>query len=180
LIDLAAWIFPGTIPVGVLLSRVKIEQTGPCNVRTHLQPSFSDNDNARSGPTESMIPMNDNKPAPQATVLVVDNEPLVMLGTVVMLRELGYTVTSTELADQALAQFESDDAPAILVTDYAMPKMTGVHLAEAVLRLKPETRVLLVTGHENIGETTPSDWQFLSKPFSCAELRGALTRLETR
>jgi CheY-like chemotaxis protein len=121
--------------------------------------------------------MNDNSPAQSATVLVVDNDPLVMLGTVVMLRELGYSVTSTELANNALEQFDREDPPAILVTDYSMPQMTGIHLAECAVKLKPDTRVLLVTGHENIAEKMPSDWRLLSKPFSSVELRNALSQL---
>ena len=153
-------------------------QYGLCYVHTRLQPSLSGSRKA-SGRTESVFPMNDNSPALKTTVLVVDNEPLVMLGTVVMLRELGYTVTSTEQANHALEQFDRGDAPDILVTDYAMPQMTGIHLAECAVKLKPDTRVLLVTGHENIAETMPSDWQFLSKPFSSVELRNALTRLGT-
>jgi DNA-binding NtrC family response regulator len=123
--------------------------------------------------------MNDNISAHKETVLVVDNEPLVMLGTVVMLRELGYTVSSTEQASCALEQFSRDDAPAILVTDYSMPQMTGIHLAECAVKLKPETRVLLVTGHENIAEIMPAGWQLLSKPFSSVELHHALARLHT-
>jgi FixJ family two-component response regulator len=141
--------------------------------------SFSDAIEIRNDPSESLIAMSDTKPASHATVLVVDNEPLVMLGTVVMLRELGYTVTSTALTDHALLQFDGDDAPAILVTDYAMPTMTGIDLAESALKRKPTTRVLLVTGHEKIDEPLPPDWQFLSKPFSSAELRNAMARLES-
>jgi CheY-like chemotaxis protein len=147
-------------------------------VRRHS--SFSKSCGTNKVTTESLTPMNDNKPLPKANVLVVDNDPLVMLGTVMMLRELGYRVTSTELPEQALKQFDGDNAPDILVTDYAMPKMSGFRLAKAAARLKPNTSVLLVTGHSEIQEIVPSEWQFLSKPFSSSELQNALERMEMR
>ena len=116
--------------------------------------------------------------AANKTVLVVDNDPLVMLGTAVMLREIGYRVVTATVPNDALGEFERDGAPSILVTDYSMPAMTGVELAHAALSLHPDTRILIVTGHSELDEHLPGDWQLLTKPFSSAELRDALARLE--
>jgi CheY-like chemotaxis protein len=111
------------------------------------------------------------------TVLVIDNDPIVLLGTAVMMRELGYDVQSTGSTDEAIAAFEAADAPDILVTDYSMPKMTGVDLARGIIRARPATRVLLVTGHLHIDDDMPDEWKILTKPFSCAELGHALYQL---
>ena len=116
--------------------------------------------------------------AANKTVLVVDNDPLVMLGTAVMLREIGYSVVSATAPRDALGAFQRDLVPAILVTDYSMPTMTGVELAQAVLQLHPTTRILIVTGHSELDENLPTDWGLLTKPFSSFELRDALLRLE--
>lgn len=111
------------------------------------------------------------------TALVVDNDPLVMLGTVVMLREIGYIVVSALSGEDALDMIARGKVPGILVTDYSMPNMTGVELAHAVIRLHPNTRVLVVTGHSELDEELPAQWRLLTKPFSSAELRDALVRL---
>jgi CheY-like chemotaxis protein len=147
------------------------------DLRFHGYAPVKHTDTATANLTESPDPMAADTSSPKPSVLVVDNDPLVLLGTVVMLRELGYPVTSTDAAEHSLAWFETEEAPAILVTDYAMPKMNGVELGQAVIRLKPSTQVLIVTGHDSIGDEIPCEWQCLSKPFSCAELRSALERL---
>ena len=115
--------------------------------------------------------------AANKTVLVVDNDPLVMLGTAVMLREIGYRVVTATSPQEALGAFQRDGVPSILVTDYSMPKMTGVELAKTVLDLHHDTRILIVTGHSELDEHLPANWGLLTKPFSSVELRDALLRL---
>ena len=128
--------------------------------------------------SHEMLMMDIKVQAANKTVLVVDNDPLVMLGTAVMLREIGYHVVTATSPQDALGAFQHDDAPSILVTDYSMPVMTGVELAEAVLRLHAATRILIVTGHSELDEHLPDEWQLLTKPFSSVELRDALVRLD--
>jgi CheY-like chemotaxis protein len=121
--------------------------------------------------------MNETGQVYERTALVIDNDLIVLMGTVAMMRELGYTVRSTVLVHDAIAAFDAADPPDILVTDYSMPEMTGVNLAREVTTLKPLTHVLLVTGHNHINDDMPDGWQVLTKPFSSAALRHALDQL---
>jgi CheY-like chemotaxis protein len=109
------------------------------------------------------------------TALVIDNDLLILMGTAHMMRELGYAVQSTAQIDEAIAAFEGPNPPDMLITDYSMPKMIGVDLAHRILSIRPETRVLLITGHDMI-DGLPEGWGILTKPFSENELMLALDR----
>ncbi|MBF0552685.1 MAG: response regulator, partial [Deltaproteobacteria bacterium] len=64
-----------------------------------------------------------------------------------MLERLGYMVTAKSSGVEALeAVREHPDGFDLLITDMAMPNMTGDKLAQAVLRLRPDIPVILCTG----------------------------------
>lgn len=90
-------------------------------------------------------------PAPPITgtervLLVDDEEALVALGKE-MLRRLGYHVTAFTSSVEALDYFRShpDDFD-VVVSDYTMPKITGVVLGLELLRLRPKLPIIIVTG----------------------------------
>ena len=67
-----------------------------------------------------------------------------------MLKSLGYKVHSETDSRKALRLLRSDPrAFDLLLTDVAMPGMTGDELAKRVLALKPELPVILMTGHSD-------------------------------
>jgi FixJ family two-component response regulator len=67
-----------------------------------------------------------------------------------VLGTLGYQVRSFSSPREALAAFLADpEACDLLVTDYTMPKMTGVELGAAVLKKRPELPVIVCTGFNN-------------------------------
>ena len=80
-------------------------------------------------------------------VLYVDDEPqLVQVGQR-RLERLGYTVTTATDGRAALKVFS--DRPAdfdIVVADHLMPRMTGLDLARELIRIRPEIRIILLTG----------------------------------
>ncbi len=112
-----------------------------------------------------------------STVLVVDNDPLVLLGTTVMLREFGLNPVPAANAGAALAMIEDGLNPAVLVTDYAMPMMDGVALAHKICASNSTVKVLFVSGHPALDETLANGWMLLPKPFTSLELRTALEAL---
>jgi PAS domain S-box-containing protein len=81
-------------------------------------------------------------------ILLVDDEPqLVTIGQQ-MLARLGYRVTATDDSLEALEIFRAQpEAFAVVITDMAMPKMSGIELSRAVRAIRPETPVILCTGH---------------------------------
>jgi CheY-like chemotaxis protein len=61
------------------------------------------------------------------SVLVVDDDPLVLSNTVAMLEDLGHRVTTASSADDAFGQLRTERFD-LLLTDHAMPRMTGAQL----------------------------------------------------
>jgi CheY-like chemotaxis protein len=109
------------------------------------------------------------------TILVVDDDPGVLRVTSASLRRFGYVVIEARSGEQALAASRRETGVIhLLVTDVVMPGMSGRALADAVLRERPTTRVLFVSGypdgtiahhgvvHEGVA--------LLSKPYERAEL----------
>jgi CheY-like chemotaxis protein len=62
------------------------------------------------------------------TILVVDDDELVLINTVAMLEDLGHNVISANSGDEALHAMAKADVVDVLVTDHVMPRMTGVEL----------------------------------------------------
>jgi CheY-like chemotaxis protein len=109
-----------------------------------------------------------------ATVLFVDDEQLVLDSAAEMAEELGYRVLRAASGEEAVAAVEAHPEVALVVSDYAMPGMTGVALAAVVAERWPDLPFLLATGHAGPwpeGEGTPIR---LAKPFSLGQLSDAL------
>jgi hypothetical protein len=64
------------------------------------------------------------------TVLAVDDDALVLMNTVAMLEDLGHTVFEAYSGKGALDILRREDSIDLVVTDQAMPKMTGTELAK--------------------------------------------------
>jgi CheY-like chemotaxis protein len=114
------------------------------------------------------------KEAASCTALVVDNDELVRLGTVVMLREIGFTMMTAPDGPSGLVLIDAAKMPDILVTDYEMPGMNGIELATTITSKSPGVHVLIVTGHNDLGQDIPGHWQVLQKPFTSLEMQSAL------
>ena len=116
------------------------------------------------------------------TILAVDDDGLVLANTVSMLEELGHRGIAASSGRQAIGLFENEGPVDIVITDYSMPHMTGLELAEALLKLQPDLPILLVTGYAEIknGARLPK----LSKPFTQAQLadklRGSRLKVQAR
>ena len=114
------------------------------------------------------------KPARRRTVLVVDDDPLVLASTAEMLEDLGHAAVEAESGQEALELLRGGARMDLVVTDYAMPGMTGLQLAEELHRLQPRLPVLLATGYAELQGTALSGLVRLSKPFGQEELAGAI------
>ncbi|MFP4106238.1 MAG: PAS domain S-box protein [Phycisphaerae bacterium] len=105
------------------------------------------------------------------TVLVVEDDEAVRRLVVRVLRNIGYTVLETGNAREAMPLGEHyDDRIDLLVTDVVMPGMNGIQLSKVLRTVRPEMRVLLITGYANrkegISESIPADADLLVKPFT--------------
>lgn len=110
----------------------------------------------------------------QLSVLVVDDDLLVLENTAAMLEDLGHIVVEARSGDEALALLRRTRTVDLIVTDYAMPGMTGLQLASAVAAERPETVILMSTGYADIPSDARSSLPRLSKPFDQAALARAI------
>ena len=99
-------------------------------------------------------------------ILVVDDEPGVRTFMAATLREAGYDAREAEDVGVALARLESDP-PELLLTDFSMPGMSGLELAERARARTPELKVLIVSGYADAAALDKSAARpaLLRKPF---------------
>ncbi|MGG5809868.1 PAS domain-containing protein [Falsiroseomonas sp. CW058] len=107
-------------------------------------------------------------------VLLVDDEALVLESTAAMLEELGYDVIRAASGEEALGALARHPHLGLVVTDYAMPGMTGATLAQRVAERRPGLPVILATGHAGPWPDTPGAPARLAKPYSLTELSEAV------
>jgi CheY-like chemotaxis protein len=112
-----------------------------------------------------------------ATILVVDDDPLITMSTIDMLEDLGHKVIEANSAHRALEILETGQAVDLLITDHAMPGMSGIELAEAVRQKRPSLPVILATGYGDLPGGKTTDLPRLPKPYLQAQLREHIDRL---
>jgi len=110
------------------------------------------------------------------TALVVDDEQLVRMSTSEMLIDLGYSVVEASCGEEAMRLIGAGMKFDVLVTDHLMPGMSGTDLATAVRSLKPDARVLVVSGYAKSEEIDPA-LPRLAKPFRKDELAQSLSQI---
>jgi two-component system cell cycle sensor histidine kinase/response regulator CckA len=125
--------------------------------------------------------VNSGPPAPAPsrrggeTVLVVEDEPGIRALMRKILQKQGYEVLEARNGEEALALAEERSAPIdLLLADVEMPEMSGFELATRLKALRPEMKILFVSGLpadelERFGPP-PAQASFLRKPFSLAAL----------
>lgn len=135
-------------------------------------PVANANTAARPQPASS-IP-SDSGSMPTLNILLVDDDRLVLVNTTAMLEEFGHRVTAVSSAHQALTLLRTTDPFDVLVTDHAMPQMTGADLAAAAAQMRPGLPVLLVSGYAELPAEVSRDLRRLGKPFTIEELENAI------
>jgi PAS domain S-box-containing protein len=124
-----------------------------------------------------------------ATLLFVEDEPLVRELTVKFLNRSGFTVFEAADGVEALELSRRHEGVIdLLVTDVVMPRMGGRELALALLAERPRLRVLFISGYTDdagdLREVAGDAGDFLQKPFRpevlVARVRGLLERADSR
>jgi CheY-like chemotaxis protein len=111
------------------------------------------------------------------TVLAVDDDALVLMNAVGMLEDLGHTVFEAYSGTEALEILRREDSIDLVVTDQAMPKMTGTELAKVIRSQWPDIPVLLATGYAELTSRDDIGLPRLSKPYLQRDLTDAILRL---
>ena len=81
------------------------------------------------------------------TVMVIDDDPLMLRAIGRLLHRGGYRVEETDDPDAVIRRFGESEPPALLITDVMMPRMNGIALADRILVSHPGLRVIYLSGY---------------------------------
>lgn len=109
------------------------------------------------------------------TVLVVDDDALILMSTALMVEELGHKVVEVNSAKQALDVLSNGQQIDLMITDFSMPKMNGAQLADAAKKLRPSLPVLLATGYAELPSGADPGLPKIGKPYQQDQLAAAIT-----
>ncbi|MBF0278326.1 MAG: PAS domain S-box protein [SAR324 cluster bacterium] len=116
------------------------------------------------------------------SILLVDDEPIVQKMVKVMLDKMGYQVFSFTDCYEMLASFEKSPQDFdLILTDYTMPKMTGVQLAKQIKQIRSDIPIVIMTGfNQEVSEENIPNFGidgFLMKPFQKEEISQLLRKM---
>ncbi|MGH7088751.1 MAG: response regulator, partial [Stellaceae bacterium] len=107
-------------------------------------------------------------------ILLVDDDPMVSSGTSAMLQELGHHVIMASSAVLALEVIRSGAQVDLVITDHAMPGMTGTELAVHIRELRPELPLVLATGYAEVPSNSVPGMTRLDKPYRIDKLAATI------
>ena len=112
------------------------------------------------------------------SILLVDDNPLVRQATKQLLQFTGMQVVTAGCGEDALQLLRGSYKFDVLISDYVMPGLNGLELAQHAIELLPELRVLLISGYQdepiNHKVLQSMGARLLSKPFQHDELLQAI------
>ncbi|MBY8971702.1 response regulator [Pseudomonas sp. P867] len=104
------------------------------------------------------------------TVLIVEDDPAVRVLVSAVLKELGYGFIEAEDANTAVPIIESEQRIDLMISDVGLPGMNGRQLAEIGRQIRPELKVLFITGYAEHaavrGGFLDPGMQLITKPFT--------------
>ena len=109
-------------------------------------------------------------------VLLVDDDPLVLANASALLEDLGHRVTALGAGQEAIDLLARQARFDVVISDYAMPGMNGVELAEHIAQRYPGLNFILASGFADIPALPPGMTR-LAKPYSQEDLSQLLHQL---
>jgi CheY-like chemotaxis protein len=119
----------------------------------------------------------------QPAILVVEDEPSLLMVVSETLRDAGYQVWEAGDGEAALRIIKAHPDIDLLLTDVKMPGMNGYQLVDAGLALRPELKVVLMTGYAQDPipkKISAAGIQVLHKPFDFDKLPDVASRVLER
>jgi signal transduction histidine kinase len=119
----------------------------------------------------------------EKTILIVDDEEGIRKVLGIALSDMGYEVLTAENGAAALRVFKAAQPP-IVLADIKMPEMDGIELLRRLKQMRPETEVIMITGHGDMDLAIKSvkyeATDFVTKPINDEVLEIALNRAQER
>ena len=97
-----------------------------------------------------------------------------------MLEDLGHVVFQAYSGAEGLDILRREGSVDVVITDQAMPQMTGTQFARAIRKEWPEMQVVLATGYADMKPEEDMGLPKLSKPFFEADLAAAMTDIQPK
>lgn len=107
-------------------------------------------------------------------ILVVDDDLLIGAATTAMLEDLGHNVLESTSGARALDMLRSGTKVDLVITDQAMPNMTGTELARMIRQDWPDLPIVLATGYGDLPNSEDPGLPRLSKPYRQEELAATI------
>ncbi|MFW2831633.1 MHYT domain-containing protein [Sphingomonas sp. ID0503] len=114
-------------------------------------------------------------PAGTRSILLVDDDPMVLDSTAAVIEALGHRVVTAGSGEAAMIAVEGDTEIDLVLTDHLMPGMTGAEVASRIAARRPDLTVLLMTGFADLDGDRISR-PVLRKPFTQEALDAAIRR----
>lgn len=113
------------------------------------------------------------------TILVCDDDPMVLSAISGLVEALGYEVISVDGPAKAIEAMQAQAEIVILITDISMKGSNGLQLGLKLKQLKPDLEVICISGYgeEFIASIEDVQFEFIAKPFRASELSKKIRRI---
>jgi len=133
-------------------------------------------------------PVAEDKPAPvaavSATILLVEDEEMLLLMATRLLEELGYTVIQAESPQDAIAICQENQSIDLILTDVVMPGMNGREMVERIKAIRPDVKVLFMSGYtaDIVAQRGIVDegMHYIQKPLEMCKLNEKIRQVLTK
>jgi CheY-like chemotaxis protein len=120
--------------------------------------------------------METDAPACPLKIVAVDDDCLILMNTADLLADLGHEVLDANSGETALELIRQHPDVDLLITDQAMPNMTGTQLVEQAVQSRPDLAIILATGYGELPREAQPNVVKLSKPFDQDDLAKAVAQ----
>jgi CheY-like chemotaxis protein len=131
--------------------------------------------------SKSTATQNGKAPEARPLIYVVDDEPMLLELSSLILAPAGFRVETYRDPLAAVRAFSlANPLPDLIITDFAMHQMNGLDLIRDCRRIHPEQKILMVSGTVDAGiyQNAPDQPDaFLAKPYSATELTALVKKL---
>jgi CheY-like chemotaxis protein len=112
-----------------------------------------------------------------AIILIVEDDPLIAMTAADMIKDIGHDALEAPSGERALAILNSGEPIDLVMTDHAMPGMSGLDLAREARRLRPGIPILIATGYPDLPEARALDLRCVFKPYVQEQLDAEISEL---
>lgn len=135
-------------------------------------------------PDEKPVP-GDSRPSESMTVLLVEDNEMVLWMVARILEDAGYTVVRTRDPEEAISICAAGDAAIdLILTDVVMPKINGREMVEKITALMPGVKCLYMSGYASdsmqVRGVDEEGKHFIRKPFDIQQLRTKISEITSK